>query len=1545
MASAFGAPSAVAGTVQSESVIRLNWKDNSSTEDGFELWMSEAGNAYVNLGDLLFYQTPPIPVTGLSPNTNYRFKMRAYKGTSPNRTYTAFSAESASVKTPFHAPTNLVVVPNSLTEDSTTVTLNWTDNSAGETSFDILARPVGSGSYVVRKNIAGNGSTSGTTFSAVVEKLAPGLSYEFVVRAKADSVSPAALSANSNTASKTLKHKITSPHYAQMLVNEPFTYVLTTSSVAAPLSRDITGLPSGLSFNSATGLVTGAPTAAGVYEAVMQVTFPDSSTETTYLDIRVLNPPVTAGAIASQNLTTGTLTVVTLDDKFTDPEASSAVRVSTSLGNMDLVFFESQTPLTVANFQFYMANDAYTDNLFHRSATNQYGAPFVIQGGAFKADLSSPVRFNAVPTPNTVVNEPGISNIRGTVAMAKSSTDPNSASCQWFINLDDNRAIVDNQNGGFTVFARVAGNGMAVADAIAARPTGDYVIDEDGTNRIYYDWPLESTDALSVMDNTKVIKINSVAPVPVLSYAVTGNTNPGAVSAAIESGNVKLTPVDSGGSEVTVTATTLDGNTVSQTFEVTTVSNVATLSGVALDHGALSPAFDSDTLNYTVAVPNGVTSIKVTPTTTSAHATMLVNGNALDSGAASAPIDLAVGSNPITILVTSEDGSVNKTYTIDVRRSAFEIESKMVVVLEEGGTANIPLTRLPDNLSAVDFLVTTSSGSAISGADFTPIVGQQFTFPASATTMNVPVQILGPGAVESNENFPVTLSGVAGSLSAPETATVVIVDSVADTSNPAVTIASPAAGARLNLVPGASISITGSATDNRGVKRVEVAINGAPYEEAALSPPATGSPTSTTYSFTAQPAGGTNTISVRSIDFRDRVSTVLTRTFTVLRPLGVVADSAQGSVTAGFSPSSYREVGKSLAITAKSIMPTTPTVANAGYIFKDWSVSNVVSPSLTQAQILAQIGVAESSLQKATLSFIFREGLVLTANFEPNPFPAQAGSYSGLVRPDPALPDRAGADDGTKSAVDTEGSFSATVDAKGSFSAKLLIDGASFAFAGAFDADGVARFGTSRGLKQVVARTGKPSLTVALQANDANGEATAGGHEIVGTVTATEFKRSTVASVSNILADKAHYGSQVVPGGLTSGSAIVSLVSTEDRSVGELVSGSGIPANTSVIAVGASQVTLSANATATRAAASLTFTRYVDAAYLNAASADGVYTVVLPAKAPHYEVDVTIDDAANTVNGGTDNVFENDAVVVFSNAPPAPLVAGQEYFVINKNGVTFQVSASKGGGVVDITASGSCVAVLDPDGRQAEGFTAQDYPQGDGFGTVKITKTGAVSFTGTLADGTTMTASSALSSSSTAPIFAQLYSLKGFASVRVKLRDALPLTNDDPDILPAPGTELLWSRPFLLDQYYPYGWPEVIGVGLEGARYDATGIVLRLGGNAPLKAADPIEGNAVLKFTNGQLSEDVAKAVSISAGNAVTKAPDPTDATFSLNITPTTGAISGTFVHTDDTVPAFQGIIFQKGPNSGAYGFFKTKAPGVIDYTGESGGVSLIGKP
>lgn len=139
------------------------------------------------------------------------------------------------------------------------------------------------------------------------------------------------------------------------------------------------------------------------------------------------------------------------------------VAVDTPLGSFEIELFPEDAPVTVANFLTYIESGRFEDSFIHRKV-----AGFIVQGGGFTFVDDGAVE---IPTDPPIVNEFKLSNVRGTIAMAKASGDPNSATSQWFINLADNSANLDAQNGGFTVFGRVVGDGMAVVDAIAALPT------------------------------------------------------------------------------------------------------------------------------------------------------------------------------------------------------------------------------------------------------------------------------------------------------------------------------------------------------------------------------------------------------------------------------------------------------------------------------------------------------------------------------------------------------------------------------------------------------------------------------------------------------------------------------------------------------------------------------------------------------------------------------------------------------------------------------------------------------------------------------------------------------------------------------------------------------------------------------------------------------------------------------------------------------------------------------------------------------------------
>jgi cyclophilin family peptidyl-prolyl cis-trans isomerase len=137
---------------------------------------------------------------------------------------------------------------------------------------------------------------------------------------------------------------------------------------------------------------------------------------------------------------------------------ASNVTMSTPLGDVEIELFDEAAPATVANFLQYLNDGSYENSFLHRSDPG-----FVLQGGGFVWEEGI---ATAVVTKPPVVNEPGTSNLRGTIAMAKQAGNPNSATSQWFFNLQDN-VFLDSSNGGFTVFGQVVGNGMEVIDQIA----------------------------------------------------------------------------------------------------------------------------------------------------------------------------------------------------------------------------------------------------------------------------------------------------------------------------------------------------------------------------------------------------------------------------------------------------------------------------------------------------------------------------------------------------------------------------------------------------------------------------------------------------------------------------------------------------------------------------------------------------------------------------------------------------------------------------------------------------------------------------------------------------------------------------------------------------------------------------------------------------------------------------------------------------------------------------------------------------------------------
>ncbi len=375
-----------------------------------------------------------------------------------------------------------------------------------------------------------------------------------------------------------------------------------------------------------------------------------------------------------------------------------------------------------------------------------------------------------------------------------------------------------------------------------------------------------------------------------------------------------------------------------------------------------------------------------------------------------------------------------------------------VTILRGGGlfgTASVKVSAAPGTAGAADFAV----GSSI------------LTFAAGESSKTVDIGIDNDQTVEANETFTVTLSAPSAgyTLGSPSSAKVVIEDpSTTDNGAgkdlvlpAAPVITSPAANASVNVETGGTLTLTGTATDNKGV--YAVAIYDASNVQLGFATLEAPGGASTKWTAQVTPVTGTNTFRARAADFQQATNISAAsapRTVKVLRPL-VVNISGNGSVTSGYAPRSFREVGKPQTVTA------TP---RAGAIFKGWTILSSHTP--------AQISTTTAALGLPTLTFIHQDGLTVRASFITSPYTlAVAGTFNGGITP------------AASATLSNLGAISLTVTANGTFTAALKLDGTTYPAAGLFDAAGTARFGPGRATSLTLPRKNLPGLTLALAMN------------------------------------------------------------------------------------------------------------------------------------------------------------------------------------------------------------------------------------------------------------------------------------------------------------------------------------------------------------------------------------------------------------------------------------------------------------------------------
>jgi cyclophilin family peptidyl-prolyl cis-trans isomerase len=297
-------------------------------------------------------------------------------------------------------------------------------------------------------------------------------------------------------------------------------------------------------------------------------------------------PPVIKTQIADQTFYADTTTKIDLTNAFNDPDMK-AVRFATVLGNVDVQLFSAQKPITVTNFLRYVDQGRYfkidptthhrASHFIHRSATD-----FVIQAGGYIATVNTSdvntVTPTAVVTFPSIQNEPGISNTRGSIAMAKTATGPDTATSQWFINLEDNGGAphnLDTTNGGFTVFGQVIRNGMINVDKVAALPTFNF-------NPPFDQLPTRNYNPANQLQISNLVLVPDIIQIPPFDFlAFSNNTTVATASIDADKRRVVITAKQPGSAVVSVRATDFDGAFVTQHFNVTVLASPGRLVNIS----------------------------------------------------------------------------------------------------------------------------------------------------------------------------------------------------------------------------------------------------------------------------------------------------------------------------------------------------------------------------------------------------------------------------------------------------------------------------------------------------------------------------------------------------------------------------------------------------------------------------------------------------------------------------------------------------------------------------------------------------------------------------------------------------------------------------------------------------------------------------------------------------------------------------------------------------------------------------------------------------
>ena len=675
--------------------------------------------------------------TGLTSAETYYFRLSWFGNNGYNSVYSPditvtmpiissvatlsnLTLSSGTLSTTFNRATETYTASVANAVDSVTVTATKSDSGAsivqylGETGTTVFNGALAVGANVIRTVVTAGDQSTKKTYTVTI------------TRAASTVATLSALAASAGTLSTTFASGTET--YTVSVANSVLSTTITPTRTQANATITVNGtsVPSG----NASGAIA---LSVGPNIITVLVTAQDGSTTKTYT-VTVTRATSTVATLSSLTLSTGTLSqgftssietytasvansIETISVTATPTQANATITVngtSVPSGNASGAIALSVGPniITVlVTAQDGSTTKTYTVTVTRATSTVATLSSLTLSTGTLSQGFTSSIETYTASVANSIE----------TISVTATPTQANATMVQYLGPTGDVLFT-----GALSVGANVIRTVVTAQDGLTKKTYTVTVTRLSNDARLSalvlpgvslspgFDSATESYTASVANATTRI----TVTPTRFQANA-TITVNGTSVTSGSASGSIAL---NVGSNIITVVVTAQDGTTRTYTVTVTrAASAVATLSNLTLSSGSLNSSFASTTETYTASVGNAVSSITLTPTVTQANATITVNGAAVTSGSASGSIALNVGPNIITVVVTAQDGTTTKNYTVTVTR--ISNDATLSALVPSAGTLSPTFTSATETYTA-------TVGNAVSSITITPTVTQ-----ANATTV------------------------------------------------------------------------------------------------------------------------------------------------------------------------------------------------------------------------------------------------------------------------------------------------------------------------------------------------------------------------------------------------------------------------------------------------------------------------------------------------------------------------------------------------------------------------------------------------------------------------------------------------------------------------------------------------------------------------------------------------------------------------------------------------------------------------------------------